>query len=160
MISETKVDESFPNQQFKINGYKMFRKDRYRFDGGLMFYVNEQIPSKVLSLESIPMDIELILLEFTVKNRRWLCVGIYRLPSQNKKYFTDHLSKTLGRLSRQYDKTVLIGDFNLAIDNKSLKNVMTTFDLECLMFDKETNLFSVFRSNLHRSYFNKQERIF
>ena len=70
LISETKVDESFPNQQFKINGYKMFRKDRDRFGGGLMFYVNEQIPSKVLSLESIPMDIELILLEFTVKNRR------------------------------------------------------------------------------------------
>ena len=67
-ISETKVDESFPNQQFKINGYKMFRKDRDRFGGGLMFYVNEQIPSKVLSLESIPMDIELILLEFTVKS--------------------------------------------------------------------------------------------
>ena len=66
-ISETKVDE---NQKFKINGYKMFRKDKDRFGGGLMFYVNEQIPSKALSLESIPMDIELILLEFTVKNRR------------------------------------------------------------------------------------------
>ena len=85
LISETTVDESFPNQQFKINGYKMFRKDRDRFGGGLMFYVNEQIPSKVLSLESISKDIELILLEFTVKNQRWLCVGIYRPPSQNEK---------------------------------------------------------------------------
>ena len=28
------------------------------------------------------------------------------------------------------------------------------------MFDKETNLLSVFKSNLHISYFNKQERIF
>ena len=26
LISETKVDESFPNQQFKINGYKIFFK--------------------------------------------------------------------------------------------------------------------------------------
>ena len=48
----------------------MFRKDRDRFGGGFMFYVNEQISSKVLSLESIPMDIELTLLEFTVKNQR------------------------------------------------------------------------------------------
>ena len=111
----------------------MFQKDRDRFGGGLMFYVNVQIPSKFLSLESIPMDIELILLEFTVKNRRWLCVGIYRPPFQNEKYFVDHLSKTLGQLSRQYDKTVLIGDFNLTIDNKSLENFMTTFDLECLI---------------------------
>ena len=36
-------------------------------------------------------------------------------------------------MSRQYDKTVLIGDFNLTIDNKSLENFMTTFDLECLI---------------------------
>ena len=79
------------------------------------------------------MDIELILLEFTVKNQRSLCVGIYRPPSQNEKYFIDHLSKTLGQLSCQYDKTVLIGDFNLTIDNKSLENFMTTFDLECLI---------------------------
>ena len=61
-----------------------------------MFYVNEQIPSKVLSLESIPMDIELILLEFTIKIQKWLSVGIYRPPTQNEKYFIDHLSKTLG----------------------------------------------------------------
>ena len=86
MISETKVDESYPNQQFKINGYKMFPRDRNRFGGGLMFYANEQIFSKVLSLGSIPMDIELILLEFTVKSRTWLCIGIYRSPSQNEKY--------------------------------------------------------------------------
>ena len=73
-----------------------------------------------------------ILLEFTVKNRRWLCIGIYRPPSQNEKYFIDHLSKTLGQLTCQHDKTVLIGNFNLTIDNKSLENFMSTFDLECL----------------------------
>ena len=95
LISQTKVDTSFLNQQFKINGYKMFRRDRDRFGEGLMFYVNEQIPSQVLSLESIPMDTELILLEFTIENRRWLCIGTYRPPFQNEKYFIDHISKTL-----------------------------------------------------------------
>ena len=62
-----------------------------------------------------------------------MCWFIYRLPSQNKKYVFDHLSKVLGQLSSQYAKAVLIGDFNLTIDNKRLKNFMTTFDLECLM---------------------------
>ena len=62
-----------------------------------------------------------------------VCWFIYRLPSQNKKYVSDHLSKVLGQLSSQYAKAVLIGDFNLTIDNKRLKNFMTTFDLECLM---------------------------
>ena len=99
MGSNAKKLDSVSTSAFKINGYKMFRKDRDRFVGGLVFYVNDQIPSNVLSLESIPIDIELILLEFTVKNQRSLCVGIYRPPSQNEKYFIDHLSKTLDPLS-------------------------------------------------------------
>ena len=41
LTSESKVDEWFPNQQFKINGYKMYRRDRDRFRGELMFYANE-----------------------------------------------------------------------------------------------------------------------
>ena len=31
LILETKVDESLPNQQFKINGYEIFRRDRDKF---------------------------------------------------------------------------------------------------------------------------------
>ena len=88
---------------------------------GSFFYVNEKIPCKILSLKSIPTDIELILLEFTVKNRRWLCIGIYRPPSQKEKYFIDHLSKTLDQLTCQYYKIVLIGDFNLTVDKKVSK---------------------------------------
>ena len=51
----------------------------------------------------------------------------------NEKYFIDHLSKTLGQLTCQYNKTMLIEDFNLTIDNKSLENFISTFDLEFLI---------------------------
>ena len=50
LISETKIDDSFPNAQFKIEGYKTFRKDRDAFRGGLLFYVNEKLNCR--SLES------------------------------------------------------------------------------------------------------------
>ena len=36
LISDTKLDDSFPYQQFHVNGYKMFRKDRNKFGGGLV----------------------------------------------------------------------------------------------------------------------------
>ena len=68
-----------------------------------------------------------------MKNRKWLCIGLYKPPSQNEKYFLDHLSETLDQLTCQYDKTILIGDFNLTVENNSLENVMNTFDLECLI---------------------------
>ena len=34
LIPESKIDSTFPNIQFKINGYKLFRRDRNRFGGG------------------------------------------------------------------------------------------------------------------------------
>ena len=52
LISETKVDELFPKEQFKINGYKIFWKDRNRLGGGLMFYVNEKIPGSIFRIHS------------------------------------------------------------------------------------------------------------
>ena len=43
LFSETKLDETFPNQQLKISGYKVFRRDRNKHGGGIMFYINENI---------------------------------------------------------------------------------------------------------------------
>ena len=48
LISETKIDDSFPNAQFKIEGCKSFRKDRDAFGGGLLFYVNEKLNCRSL----------------------------------------------------------------------------------------------------------------
>ena len=33
LISESKIDSTFPNMHFQINGYKKFRRDRNRFSG-------------------------------------------------------------------------------------------------------------------------------
>ena len=40
IISETKINSSFLSEQFAIENYKIFRRDRNCFGGGLMFYVN------------------------------------------------------------------------------------------------------------------------
>ena len=45
LVSETKLNESFPNNQFPISGYRMFRQDRNCFGGGLCIYVKENIGS-------------------------------------------------------------------------------------------------------------------
>ena len=41
LISETKLDDSFPDQQFDVNGYKMFRKDRNKF-GEVQFCLSKK----------------------------------------------------------------------------------------------------------------------
>lgn len=55
----------------------MVQMDRDRFGEGFMFYINDKISSKVLTLESIPRDREIILLNFTLKNGKWLSIELY-----------------------------------------------------------------------------------
>ena len=64
VISETKLDESFPVGQFKIPGFVTpFRRDRNKFGGGIMVFVKEDIPAKQISNENLNIEglfIELI----------------------------------------------------------------------------------------------------
>ena len=71
MISETKLDESFPVGQFLIDGYSVpFRFDRNGNDGGTLLYIKEDISSKLLS---IYQDIEGFSVEINLSgNKRWL----------------------------------------------------------------------------------------
>ena len=78
--------------------------------------MNENIPCKLINHEIIPIDIEMIMFEFFVKTTKWL----YKSPSQNKNYFLDILSKVLSKQTCQYENVILIGDFNLIINNKNL----------------------------------------
>ena len=42
-IAETKLDNSFPNAQFHINGYRLFRNDSNHDGGGVLVYVRSDI---------------------------------------------------------------------------------------------------------------------
>ena len=70
LISESKLDASFPNNQFKINGYKCFRCDRNKYGGGLMFYIGEGIPCKILTNQTVSSNVEMISLEFHQMKRK------------------------------------------------------------------------------------------
>ena len=51
LVSETKIDSSFPTGQFKIEGYTTYRLDRNSNGGGILLYVREDIPSTFLNTE-------------------------------------------------------------------------------------------------------------
>ena len=37
-LSETKIDKSYPNSQFTLTGYHMYRKDKKKGGGGMIAY--------------------------------------------------------------------------------------------------------------------------
>ena len=64
LISESKLDGTFPDKQFHINGFTIFRCDRNRYGGGLILYVYEGISFKSLKIPLFDLDIEIISLEY------------------------------------------------------------------------------------------------
>ena len=72
LISETKIDSSFPDSQFSYEGYcQPHRKDRIAGGGvGLLMYVNENIPSRQMKAHVIPDDIEIISVEINLKKQK------------------------------------------------------------------------------------------
>ena len=69
LVSETKLDESFQNNQFTTSGYRMFRQDRNYFDGGLCIYVKENIAFRQLNLH-LDKEIEAIYIEINIRLRK------------------------------------------------------------------------------------------
>ena len=106
LISESKIDSTFPNMQFKINVYKLFRRDRNRFGGGsgggggvvggrvgLMLYLNETISCKFLNNHPIVPNAEIICIEFHQFKRKWLLLGCYKPPTQSDLEFIASITK-------------------------------------------------------------------
>ena len=69
VISETKLDESFPDSQFKLNGYEVrARRDRHKYGGGLIEFVRQGFICKRLKRYE-PNYSECICSEFTISKK-------------------------------------------------------------------------------------------
>ena len=123
VITETKLDSTFPTSQFLIESYsEPYRFDRNRNGGGVLIYVPEDIQSKPLMGHKLPHDIEGIFVELNLRKNKWLLFGSYHPPSQSDEsyhppsrsdeYFFNHLQNGLDIYNKFDDKYMLVGDFN------------------------------------------------
>ena len=113
VVTETKLDPSFRNGQFFIDGFaRPFRRDRNKNGGGVMIFVRDDIPTKEIKIKFVPSDVECLSIELNIRKTKWLIVGCYHPPSQNYNYFFYNLSKALDSLNSNSEKFLLVGDFN------------------------------------------------
>ena len=122
MIGETKLDSSFPNNQFLMQGYhRPYRLDVTARSGGLLIFVKSHLPTRQLTTLSIPVDLQILPFEINLRREKWLVVTIYRPPKQRIFYFLEGLSSIIDFYTQAYEKHIIIGDFNMqpGFDNMS-----------------------------------------
>ena len=77
VISETKLDESFPVGQSRSPGYASpFHLDRNQGGGEIIIFIREDIPTKFLSADTKPIKGLYIELKFH-KRIAWMPYGIF-----------------------------------------------------------------------------------
>ena len=139
VISETKLDESFPNSQFKLNGYEVrARRDRHKHGGGLIEFVRQGFICKRLKKYE-PNYSECICSELTVSKKKWIYFSIYRPPSTgNIKTFFEEMNEVVSKALCKYENLIVMGDFNIDIkssnsDKDKLENFCDLFNLTNLV---------------------------
>ena len=117
VISETKLDESFPSAQFNISNYEIRnRRDRDKNGGGLIEFVRKGFITKRLK-DYETQICETICSEFTISKRKWICFSVYRPPSYNNLIiFFEELTKSVCKALNRYDNIIVMGDFIIDIN--------------------------------------------
>ena len=126
VLSEAKLDDSFPSAQFYIENFEIRNwRDRDKNGGELIEFVrNGFITKKIKEYETKVR--ETIASEFTISKKKWFCLSVYRPPtSTNLDIFFEELTNSLSKAVNEYDNLIVMGDFNVDL-NKT----------DCIVFGK------------------------
>ena len=132
MVSRTKLDDSFPEAQFLIEGFHSpFRFDRNINGGGIMLYVREDIPTKLL-IHDFP-GVESFFVEINLHKKKWLINCSYNPHKSNIINHINIISRLLDIDSTKYENIVLLGDFNVRVDDEALQAFCKSYSFNSLI---------------------------
>ena len=137
LISETKLDDSFPSAQFLLDGFsKPYRLDRCSNGGGILLYIRDDIPARLLSNSN---KTESIFVEINFRKKKWLICASYNPHKSNISNHLQQLSKGLDNYIGNYDNFLLLGDFNSEFSEPCLNDFCDIYNLKNLV--KESTCF-------------------
>ena len=115
LITETKIDASFSNGQFNVDGFRMHRVDRDIHFGGLMIFIRNDICFHVMTRFNMDLSIfrtESMILKGKI-NRSWFVLaGIYKHPNIPKSQWKLELSSIFDATTTLSNDVIFLGDFN------------------------------------------------
>ena len=107
--------------------------DRNANGGGILLYIREDIPSKLLNTD---LSIEGFFVEIRLRKKKWLLCSSYN-PKKN--LIANHL-KCIGRnldsQLGQYENFILMGDFNVEPNDANMKDFCQIYGCKNIVKDK------------------------
>lgn len=79
-ISETKIDFTYPKDQFNLPGYSLYRNDRKKGGGGTLALISTVVPCRRLKPDRHYHCLEPIVLDVKIGKINMIIIGLYRPP--------------------------------------------------------------------------------
>ena len=122
-FSETWLDESISDNEVKLDGYNMFRRDRLGNcqGGGVLIYLRDNLPEKVRE------DLNIVENEcLWVEVNRWKCKPVllccaYKPPDMDTSKLIDGLTGSFSLVNQDKFDIFLLGDLNVDFFEKDSK---------------------------------------
>ena len=131
MISETKIDNTFPDSQFLIKDFAIpYRLDCTVKGGGILLCIREDIPSKRIKKVTFDESFEGFFREINLRSKKWLLECSYNPHRDNITPHLGDISTALDKLSTDYENVILLGDFNVAVEERNLPNFISVHNLD------------------------------
>ena len=112
-IAEKKIDDTFFDGQFQMENFELYRKDRNDRGGGIMMYINDNTPHRLLKqFSGIHHGIDFLAFEIIIKSRKCYISYLYRPPNVNESILCDLLSVLCEEFISNNNLYVAYGDFN------------------------------------------------
>ena len=116
LISETKLNDLFATAQFLIKDFSApYRFHRNFKGGGLLLYIREDIPSKILTYSS-NCDIKI-----NLRKRKWFLNDSYNPKKSEISHRLECWNNFLDEHCKEYESYIFIGDFNVNTSDTSMK---------------------------------------
>lgn len=103
-----------------INGFsEPIRQDRNKNGGGILLHISEDMSTKALSFETLP--IEGFYVEINLHNKKWLLSCSYNTEKGNIKNHLQALCTSFDIYSLQFDYFTIFGELNIEIEKSEMK---------------------------------------
>ena len=128
VITESKLDDIFPHGQFLFDRFHtLFRFDYNKNEGGILLYVREGIPAKILN-HDFP-SAENVFVEIKLHKKKWLINCSHNPNKNNIKNHLEIVNKALDSFTTKYENIILLGDFNVCVDDETMRNFCNCYSL-------------------------------
>ena len=124
-IQETKIDESFPDNQLYVPMYRLYRQDFRHNEGGIMMYIGHDFPQyrrsdiENFSINNNDGRIEILAVEVSINKEKWVFISVYKQPKVKINTIVTCVDNIMSELSHIDFNIVLFGDFNVNMFNKN-----------------------------------------